>query len=116
MMKNLREKLSDVFMFLKEKCVPIGALDKVSLKDLGDIVGKSKSTVSDYTLGKINVKVQDAEDMFWAYGYCPNMVALPAKPINGDVDKYYECVKINMILLNKSYQEVVRILEQFSIY
>lgn len=116
MEKNIRKKLSNVFEYLKERCVPIGALKRVSWKDLAAIVGKSKSTISDYKLGKINIKVQDTEDIFGAYGYCPNMVALPVEPINGDVDKYYECVKINMILLNKSYQDVVQILEQFGIY
>ena len=95
-----------MFEYLKERCVPIGALKRVSWKDLAAIVGKSKSTISDYKLGNINIKVQDTEDIF----------ALPAKPINGDVDKYYECVKINMMLLDKSYQEVVQILEQFGIY
>ena len=116
MKKNLREKLCNVFKYLQAWCVPIGALKRVAWKDLAEIVGKSKSTISDYKLGKINIRVQDTEDIFGAYGYCPNMVALPAKPINGDVDKYFECVKINMILLNKSHQEVVRIFEQSGIY
>lgn len=116
MEKNMREKLCKVFEYLKEWCVPIGALKRVSWKDLAAIVGKSKSTISDYKLGKINIKVQDTEDILRAYGYCPNMVALPVQPINGDVEKYFECVNINMMLLEKSYQEVVQILEQFGIY
>ena len=69
MEKNIRKKLSNVFEYLKERCVPIGALKRVSWKDLAAIVGKSKSTISDYKLGKINIKVQDTEDIFGAYGY-----------------------------------------------
>lgn len=116
MKKNLREKLSNVFEYLKEWCVPIGALKRVSWKDLGAIVGKSKSTISDYKFGKINIRVQDTEDMFGAYGYCLDMIALPEEPINGDGDKFFECVKINMMLLDKPYQEVIQILKQFGIY
>lgn len=81
MRKNLNENLSDVFTFLKNDCVPVGELDKVTLEDLGDIVGRSRSTISDYTLGKINMKVQVTEDMFLAYGYHPGMFALPKTPI-----------------------------------
>lgn len=34
----------------------------------------------------------------------------------GDADKFFECVKINMMLLGKPYQEVIQILKQFGIY
>ena len=54
--------------------------------------------------------------MFGAYGYCLDMIALPEEPINGDGDKFFECVKINMMLLDKPYQEVIQILKQFGIY
>ena len=50
MEKNIRKKLSNVFEYLKERCVPIGALKRVSWKDLAAIVGKSKSTISDLSL------------------------------------------------------------------
>ena len=115
MEKNIRKRLSNAFSYLKECCVPIGELDKATLDDLADIVGKGKSTISDYTLGKINIKVQDTEDMFGVYGYFLGMIALPEEPINGDDEKYFQCVKINMMLLGKSYKEVIQILHQLGI-
>ena len=82
------------------------------------IVGKGRSTISNYETGEINMKLQDIANIFRVYGYdivlfaLPN-VALKDVPKNKRLEKYTEWVTINRMLLDIDEEAVRKILQSF---
>ena len=116
---TILERIGIVIKYLREKLISVGEFEKSSTQTrLGMIVGKGRSTISNYENGEINIKLQDIIRIFKAYGYDIVLLALPDVtlenvPKNEKMKKYQEWVTINRKLLDMDEDEIRKILQSF---
>lgn len=116
---TILERIGIVIKYLREKLIAVGEFEKSSTQTrLGMIVGKGRSTISNYENGEINIKLQDIIRIFKAYGYDIVLLALPDVtlenvPKNEKMKKYQEWVTINRKLLDMDEDEIRKILQSF---
>lgn len=113
---TMLERVGVVIKYLREHVIAIGEIEYSTQTKLGMIVGKGRSTISNYELGEINMKLWDIIDIYKAYGYDIVLLALPDialkdVPANVKLEKYMEWVTVNRMLLEKDEEEVRRILQ-----
>ena len=116
MKRTMLERIGVVIKYLREHVIAIGEIEYSTQTRLGSIIGKGRSTISNYELGEINMKLQDIIDIFYAYGYNIVLIVVPrikkedmAK--KGKLKRYLACVEINKMLLEKDEEEVRKILQ-----
>ena len=116
---TILERIGIVIKYLREKLIAVGEFEKSSTQTrLGMIVGKGRSTISNYENGEINIKLQDIIRIFKAYGYDIVLLALPDVtlenvPKNEKMKKYQGWVTINRKLLDMDEDEIRKILQSF---
>ena len=116
---TILERIGIVIKYLREELIAVGEFEKSSTQTrLRMIVGKGRSTISNYENGEINIKLQDIIRIFKAYGYDIVLLALPDVtlenvPKNEKMKKYQEWVTINRKLLDMDEDEIRKILQSF---
>lgn len=118
MKKTILERVGMTIKHVRETFIADDEVRKSTQERLGMIVGKGRSTISNYETGEINMKLQDIANIFRVYGYdivlfaLPN-VALKDVPKNKRLEKYTEWVTINRMLLDIDEEAVRKILQSF---
>ena len=118
MKKTILERVGMTIKHVRETFIADDEVRKSTQERLGMIVGKGRSTISNYETGEINMKLQDIANIFRVQGYdivlfaLPN-VALKDVPKNKRLEKYTEWVTINRMLLDIDEEAVRKILQSF---
>ena len=74
---TMLERVGVAIKYLREHVIAIGEIEYSTQTKLGLIVGKGRSTISNYELGEVNMKLRDIIDIYKAYGYDIVLLALP---------------------------------------
>ena len=118
MKKTIFERVGMTIKHVRETFIADDEVRKSTQEGLGMIVGKGRSTISNYEAGEINMKLQDIANIFSVYSYdivlfaLPN-IALKDVPKNKRLEKYTEWVTINRMLLDIDEEAVRKILQSF---
>ena len=118
MKRTILERVGMTIKHVRETSIADEEVKISTQERLGMIVGKGRSTISNYETGEINMKLQDIANIFRVYGYdivlfaLPN-VALKDIPKNKRLEKYTEWVTINRMLLDIDEEAVRKILQSF---
>lgn len=118
MKKTILERVGMTIKHVRETFIADDEVRKSTQEGLGMIVGKGRSTISNYEAGEINMKLQDIANIFSVYSYdivlfaLPN-IALKDVPKNKRLEKYTEWVTINRMLLDIDEEAVRKILQSF---
>ena len=118
MRKTILERVGMTIKHVRETFIADDEVRKSTQEGLGMIVGKGRSTISNYEAGEINMKLQDIANIFSVYSYdivlfaLPN-IALKDIPKNKRLEKYTEWVTINRMLLDIDEEAVRKILQSF---
>lgn len=113
---TMLERVGVAIKYLREHVIAIGEIEYSTQTKLGLIVGKGRSTISNYELGEVNMKLRDIIDIYKAYGYDIVLLALPDielkdAPTSIKLEKYMEWVMVNRMLLERDEEEVRQILQ-----
>ena len=118
MKKTILERVGMTIKHVRETFIADDEVRKSTQEGLGMIVGKGRSTISNYEAGEINMKLQDIANIFSVYSYDIVLFALPIIALkdvakNKRLEKYTEWVTINRMLLDIDEEAVRKILQSF---
>lgn len=106
--KSLTLRVSDTIIGLRKMGDAKGEVKKeLTQKDLARDLEMSNKTISDYEVGKTDIKLLVLEKIVKLFGYNLVLVMIPEDAINGDIDKYKQCVDLNKILMDHP-EDIVR--------
>ena len=77
MKKTILERVGMTIKHVRETFIADDEVRKSTQEGLGMIVGKGRSTISNYEAGEINMKLQDIANIFSVYSYDIVLFALP---------------------------------------
>lgn len=114
--KPLLLRISDTIVELRKTGDAEGEVKKeLTQKDLARDLEMSSKTISDYEMGKINIKMLVLEKIVKLFGYGLFLGILPEEPIEGDIDKYRQCVELNKILMDCPEDVVRHVLQDLGV-
>lgn len=116
MKKSVSLRVSDMLITLRKTGSAKGEIKKdLTQKDVARDLGLSNKTISDYECGKISIRLLVLEKIAELFGYNLFLGMIPEGAIDGDIDKYKQCLELNKILLNCPEDTVRRVLRDLGV-
>lgn len=114
--KSLSLRVSDMLIRLRKTGSAKGEIKKgLTQKDLAWNLGMSNKTISDYEVGKTDIKLLVLVKIVKLFGYDVFLGLIPETSIAGNIEKYKQCVEINMILMDQPVDTVRRVLHDLGV-
>lgn len=114
--KSLSLRVSDTIIGLRKMGDAKGEIKKeLTQKDLARDLEMSNKTISDYEVGKTDIKLLVFAKIAKLFGYNLFLGLLPEKALDGDIDRYKQCVDLNKILMDQPEDKVRHVLHDLGV-